>query len=127
MEKTILLIDDEYDVVDTVETMLKGEGFKTLIARNGEEGLKLLKKHRPIPDLILLDIMMPVINGVELCGMIREIDELKSVPIVMFTAKTNAVDKKKSFDAGANGFISKPFNTRGFIASIKTYLELGDI
>ena len=121
--KKVLIVDDEVDVVEVVTVLLEHEGYQIMKAYDGKEALEIVEKETP--DLIILDIMMPEIDGVEVCRRLRQRDELKEVPIVMFSAKLSAIDKKESFDAGADGFISKPFNARGFIAGIKTYLELG--
>lgn len=121
--KKILIVDDEVDVVEVVEMLLETEGYKVLKAYNGKEALDMLET--VVPDLVILDIMMPEIDGVEVCRRMRDMEEMSDIPIVMFSAKLSAIDKKDSFDAGADGFITKPFNARGFIAGIKTYLELG--
>lgn len=121
--KKILVVDDEIDVVEVVEMLLELEGYKVLKAYDGKEALAAVEKE--IPDLVILDIMMPEIDGVEVCRRFRANEKLNNVPIVMFSAKISAYDKKESFEAGADGFISKPFNARGFISGIKTYLELG--
>jgi DNA-binding response OmpR family regulator len=121
--KKILIVDDEIDVVEVVTVLLEHEGYDILKAYDGQEALDTIEK--VIPDLVILDIMMPKIDGVEVCRRMRAKEEMKEIPIVMFSAKLSAIDKKESFDAGADGFISKPFNARGFIAGIKTYLELG--
>lgn len=121
--KKILIVDDEIDVVEVVAVLLEHEGYEILKAYDGQEALEVVENSNP--DLIILDIMMPKIDGVEVCKRMRKQEKLKDIPIVMFSAKLSAIDKKESFDAGADGFISKPFNARGFIAGIKTYLELG--
>jgi DNA-binding response OmpR family regulator len=121
--KKVLIVDDEVDVVEVVTVLLEHEGYQIMKAYDGKEALE--KVEEETPDLIILDIMMPEIDGVEVCRRLRQREELKEIPIVMFSAKLSAIDKKESFDAGADGFISKPFNARGFIAGIKTYLELG--
>ena len=121
--KKILVVDDEIDVVGVVEMLLELEAYKVLKAYDGKEALEAVEKE--IPDLVILDIMMPEIDGVEVCRRFRANEKLNNVPIVMFSAKISAYDKKESFEAGADGFISKPFNARGFISGIKTYLELG--
>lgn len=121
--KKILIVDDEIDVVEVVTVLLEHEGYELLKAYDGQEALDIIEE--VVPDLVILDIMMPKIDGVEVCRRMREKEKMADIPIVMFSAKLSAIDKKESFDAGADGFISKPFNARGFIAGIKTYLELG--
>lgn len=121
--KKILIVDDEIDVVEVVTVLLEHEGYELLKAYDGQEALDIIEE--VVPDLVILDIMMPKIDGVEVCRRMRENEKMADIPIVMFSAKLSAIDKKESFDAGADGFISKPFNARGFIAGIKTYLELG--
>lgn len=120
--RKILIVDDEADVLEVVEMLLISENYDVYKARDGKEALDIIKS--VTPDLVILDIMMPEIDGVEVCKRMRKIDKMVDIPIVMFSAKLSAVDKKESFDAGADGFITKPFNARGFIAGIKTYLEL---
>lgn len=123
--KKILVVDDEPDVVEVVEMLLVGENYQVFKAFDGKQALEFVKKDTP--NLVILDIMMPELDGVEVCRIMRNMENMKNIPIVMFSAKLSAVDKKESFDAGADGFITKPFNARGFIAGIKTYLELGRI
>lgn len=123
MAKKILVADDEADIIEVVEMLLTSEGYDVIKAHDGAEALELVRDI--VPDLIILDIMMPEIDGVEVCKRMRLMDNIKNIPIVMFSAKLSAIDKKESFDAGADGFITKPFNARGFISGIKTYLELG--
>ena len=123
--KTILIVDDEPDVLEVVEMLLLSEKYRVLKATNGVEALEVVKEETP--DLVILDIMMPEMDGVKICKNMRKMENMKNNPIVMFSAKLSAIDKKESFDAGADGFITKPFNARGFIAGIKTYLELSGI
>lgn len=123
MAKKILVADDEADIIEVVEMLLSSEGYDVIKARDGAEALEIVRSI--IPDLIILDIMMPEIDGVEVCKRMRLMESIRDIPIVMFSAKLSAIDKKESFDAGADGFITKPFNARGFISGIKTYLDLG--
>ncbi|BDU50173.1 response regulator [Haliovirga abyssi] len=123
MSKNILIVDDEVDVVEVIEMLLKNQGYNVITAHNGIEALERIEKK--IPDLVILDIMMPQMDGLEACKKMRENEKMENVPIVMFSAKLSAVDKKEAFEVGADGFITKPFNARGFIAGIRTYLELG--
>ncbi|MGM0508617.1 MAG: response regulator transcription factor [Fusobacteriota bacterium] len=123
MNKKILLIDDEKDVSEVVEMLLTSEGYEVSVAYNGKEGIKKAKSKDL--DLIILDIMMPGMDGIEVCERMRKDPELDEVPIVMFSAKLSSADKKVAFNVGADGFITKPFNSMGFISGIRTYLELG--
>ena len=123
MAKKILIIDDEEDVIELLEMLLVSENYEVLKAENGIEAMEILKKITPA--LIVLDIMMPKMDGVETCKKIRSISKFDNIPVVMFSSKLSAIDKKESFDAGADGFITKPFSSRGFISGIKTYLNLG--
>lgn len=125
MAKKILVADDETDIIEVVEMLLSSEGYEVIKAHDGMEALEIVRS--VIPDLIILDIMMPEVDGVEVCKRMRMMEKIKNIPIIMFSAKLSAIDKKESFDAGADGFITKPFNARGFISGIKTYLELGRI
>ena len=93
--KKILVVDDEIDVVEVVEMLLELEGYKVLKAYDGKEALEAVEKE--IPDLVILDIMMPEIDGVEVCRRFRANEKLNNVPIVMFSAKISAYDKKESF------------------------------
>ena len=119
----ILVADDDKEIVELLSIYIHNEGYEVVKAYDGKEALAAVEKE--IPDLVILDIMMPEIDGVEVCRRFRANEKLNNVPIVMFSAKISAYDKKESFEAGADGFISKPFNARGFISGIKTYLELG--
>ena len=121
--KKILVIDDEWKIRKLIKDYLVREGYIVDEAGDGEEGIE--KFFSNIYDIVILDIMMPELDGVEVCKRFRANENLNTVPIVMFSAKISAYDKKESFEAGADGFISKPFNARGFISGIKTYLELG--
>ena len=123
MNEKILIVDDEEDVIEVVGMLLEVQNYEVLKAYNGKEGVK--KAYEGKPDLVLLDIMMPEMDGVEACKKMRELEGMKDIPIVMFSAKMSTIDKKEAFDAGADGFITKPFNAKGFLSGIKTYLELG--
>ena len=123
MSSKILVVDDEKDVAEVVEMLLSSEGYEVEIASDGLKAMESIEKG--IPDLVILDIMMPELNGIEVCEKMRAMSDMDETPIVMFSAKLSALVKKESFDAGADGFITKPFNARGFISGIKTYLELG--
>lgn len=117
-KETILIVDDEKEIRDLVEIYLKGEGYNTLQATNGEEALVLLEKNQV--DLIILDVMMPKLNGIETCLKIREIREM---PIIMLSAKSEDIDKILGLNMGADDYLTKPFNPLELIARVKSQLR----
>ncbi|MFD3155896.1 response regulator transcription factor [Haloimpatiens sp. FM7330] len=112
--KKILIIEDEEPIADLLSYSLKKEGFRTEIANEGKVGINKVKKF--IPDMILLDLMLPDISGFDVC---REISKNYSIPIVMITAKSDTMDKILGIELGADDYITKPFNIREAIARIK--------
>lgn len=114
----ILIVDDEKEIRDLIEIYLKGEGYKTIKAENGEEALKILETQEV--DLIVLDIMMPKLNGIEACLRIREEREM---PIIMLSAKTEDLDKILGLNTGADDYLTKPFNPLELVARIKSQLR----
>ncbi|VYU38877.1 response regulator [Clostridium tertium] len=114
----ILIVDDEKEIRDLVDIYLKGEGYETLKAENGEEALKLLEKEKV--DLIILDIMMPKVNGIEACLKIREEREM---PIIMLSAKSEDMDKILGLNTGADDYLTKPFNPLELVARVKSQLR----
>ncbi len=119
MEKqTILIVDDEKEIRDLVEIYLKGEGYSTLQASDGEEALICLEKNNI--DLIILDVMMPKLNGIETCLKIREIREM---PIIMLSAKSEDIDKILGLNMGADDYLTKPFNPLELVARVKSQLR----
>lgn len=103
----ILIVDDEKDIVETLSFMLKTKGYEILTAYDGEEGLKLAKEERP--DLIILDVMMPKINGYKICRLLKYDAKYKNIPIVMVTARSQEGDKLIGEETGADKYITKPF------------------
>ena len=118
MEKTILIADDNEQIVNIINTYLVREGFKTIIAHDGEEAL--LKFRQYSPQLVLLDIMMPKKDGLLVC---REIRKESNTPIIMITAKGEDVDKIMGLDLGADDYMVKPFSPREVIARINAVLR----
>jgi len=117
MEK-ILIVDDEKNIVGIVSYNLKKEGYETIEAYDGETGLALAMSEEP--DLILLDIMMPKLDGYEVCQRIRETSQ---VPIIMLTARVEEVDKVLGFELGADDYVTKPFGVRELVARVKANLR----
>jgi len=119
---TIMVVDDEPDIRFVIRKMLEKEGFSIIEADSGEQAMELLKD--TVPDLILLDVMMPGLNGWETCAEIKASEDLQHVPVVMLTAKTSEEDKVKAFEkCGANWHISKPLERTKFIDTVKWLLE----
>ena len=116
MAKKILIVDDEPELVKALQIRLKRAGYRILTAYDGGEGLKLVKKR---PDLILLDIMMPTISGIELCQLLKEDPKLKNIPIIFLTAKDTKEDRIKGLSVGADEYIAKPFYSEDLLNKIK--------
>ncbi|HDR6316671.1 TPA: response regulator transcription factor [Bacillus thuringiensis] len=115
---TILIVDDEKEIRKLITIYLKNEGYEVLQAGDGEEGLEIVKK-RDV-HLIVLDIMMPKIDGIHMCMKVREIAEM---PIIMLSAKTQDMDKILGLTTGADDYVAKPFNSLELIARIKSQLR----
>ncbi len=118
MERTILVVDDEKPILEILKFNLEKEGFRVLGASDGEEGLVLaLTKN---PDLILLDIMLPKLDGFDVCKRIRE---KSNVPIIMITAREEEVDKVLGLELGADDYITKPFSVREVLARVRANMR----
>ncbi|MEA5056840.1 MAG: response regulator [Anaerotignum propionicum] len=118
MDKKILIVDDEKNIVDIIAFNLKKEGYKVLRASDGAEGVRLTMEENP--DLILLDIMMPKMDGYEACKKIRE---KKNTPIIMLTARAEELDKVLGLELGADDYVTKPFGVRELMARVKANLR----
>lgn len=117
MPKKILLIDDEPEILKVLAKRLQDAGFEVITAADGIEGLD--KARATSPDLILLDILMPKIDGFDVCRLLKFDDRYKNIPIILLTAKTQDADKETGKKVGANGYITKPFESSDLIAKIK--------
>ena len=117
----ILAIDDEEDILELVKYNLEREGFEVITADTGENGLSILKKNRP--DLILLDLMLPGIDGFDVAKQIRADNSYKDIPVIMLTAKGEEADVVTGLELGADDYVSKPFSPRVLTARIKTVLR----
>jgi len=120
-KKTILVVDDERDLLDLIEYNLKKEGYDVLKAEDGLEGIRMAKKYKP--DLVLLDIMMPKMNGLEACEQIREDDEIKHTPIIFLTAKNDEKTEVRGLNLGADDFLTKPISTAKLVSRITAVLR----
>jgi len=122
MSKQILIVDDEPNIVISLEFLMRREGFEVTVARDGEEALGSIAAKRP--DLVLLDVMMPKINGFEVCERLRANPALADMRIVMLTAKGREAEINKGLSLGADGYITKPFSTRDLVVQVKNLLGL---
>jgi DNA-binding response OmpR family regulator len=123
MAKKVLIADDEPNIVTALEFLLQRNGYEAYIARNGEDALKLVEAHRP--DLVLLDVMMPVRSGYEVCQRMRERADWRHIKIIMLTAKGRDVEMSKGLSIGADLYITKPFSTQELLAKINGLLGAG--
>ncbi len=121
MKEKILIVEDEKDIIKMLEYNLKKEGYRVNDARDGEDALDLAVRQHP--DLILLDLMLPGIDGLEVCRTLKKEGKTSSIPIIMLTAKSQESDKVVGLELGADDYITKPFSPRELIARIKAVLR----
>lgn len=118
--KKILIVDDEQDIVETLVFMLQQKGYECIFAYDGEAGLKLAKEEAP--DLIILDVMMPKINGYKICRLLKYDARYKNTPIIMVTARGQEQDKLIGEETGADEYITKPFEFNDIIEKIEKWI-----
>ena len=118
--KKILIVDDEQDIVESLKFVLEVSGFVCYTAFNGEDGLRLAKEI--MPDLIILDVMMPKINGYKISRLLKYDNKYKDIPILMVTARSQEEDKLIGEETGANEYITKPFDLDDVVDRVKKYL-----
>lgn len=122
MTGEILVVDDEPNIVLSLEFLMKREGYRVRTASNGEEAMQAIKESKP--DLILLDVMMPRMDGYEVCEAVRKDPGLTSVRIVMLTAKGREVEREKGLALGADDYVTKPFATRDLVEKVREFMSL---
>jgi len=120
LSRRILVVDDDPRLLHVVAMYLSIEGYEVDTASNGDEGLRLLEQRRP--DLVILDVMMPGVDGLEACRRIKSNPETRTIPVVLFTALSRTDDVENGRAAGANRFINKPFSLIGLGAVIRSFL-----
>ncbi|TAN50589.1 MAG: response regulator [Betaproteobacteria bacterium] len=116
MAKKVLIVDDEPNIVTALEYLLAQSGYQVKVAQNGDEGLELVGSFAP--DLVLLDVMMPRVNGYEVCRRIREHAEWRHIKIVMLSARGREVEVSKGLSLGADLYVVKPFSNTELVAQI---------
>lgn len=117
----VLIIEDEEHISELVKYNLEASGYQVIAAYDGEEGLKAIFEHHP--DLIILDLMLPKLDGIAVCNKVRNNKETEDIPIIMLTAKSSEMDKIIGLEIGADDYITKPFSVRELQARIKTVLR----
>jgi DNA-binding response OmpR family regulator len=123
MAKRILIVDDEPNIVVSLEWLMRREGFETLVAGDGEAALAAVE--RGAPDLVILDVMLPAMNGFEVCRRIRSDPRFGGVKILILSAKGRDAEVAKGLGLGADAYVTKPFSTKDLVAQIKQMVEAG--
>jgi len=121
MPKEILIVDDEPSVVVALQFLMEQQGYDVLVAKSGEDALDLVYKYKP--DLVILDIMLPGIDGYEVCEIIRLNPKYRDVKIIFLTARRDEVEMAKGLALGANAYITKPFSNDKLVAAVNAVLE----
>jgi DNA-binding response OmpR family regulator len=116
----ILIVDDEPSILLSLEFLMKKEGYKVFIARDGEEAFEIIEREHP--RLVLLDIMMPKVDGYEVCTFIKNNPTLANIKVIFMSAKSKDTDIKKGYDLGADFYVAKPFSTRDLVLKVQQLL-----
>jgi len=123
MQQNILIVEDDADIAESLQYNLSREGFRTIMAESGEKGLRLALDEKRAPSLIILDLMLPGMTGMELCRRLRRETQTKQTPIIMLTAKAAEGDKIAGLEIGADDYIVKPFSIKEMIARVRAVLR----
>ena len=121
VSKRILVVDDEMYIVNILDFTLHGEGWEVVSANNGEDALRTLLKFEP--DLVILDVMMPRIDGVEVCRAIKAREESADTPVILLSAKDRDKDREEGLEAGADLYLTKPFSPARLVEEIRNLLS----
>lgn len=124
MPGKVLIVDDEANIVISLEFLMEQAGYMVDVARTGEEAIDKIDRFHP--DLVLLDVMLPGVNGFDILQRIRQRFTLHQMAVIMLTAKGREVEVTKGLALGANAYITKPFSTRDLLAEVRRYLEPGE-
>lgn len=120
-KKLILVVEDEPDIADSIDARLWLAGYEIAVARNGKDGVSQARDLKP--DLVLLDVMLPKIDGFEVCRILKTEEKTKAIPILMLTALQAVGDVDRAFEVGANDYLSKPFTNERLLAKIEKLLK----
>jgi DNA-binding response OmpR family regulator len=119
---SVLVVDDEPNIALSLEYLMKEQGFEVRVARDGEAALEALRER--LPDVMLLDVMLPKRDGYEVCQTVRATPEWSKLRIIMLTAKGRAIEQEKGLALGADDYITKPFSTRQVIERVRQYMPV---
>ncbi|NIY76451.1 response regulator [Thalassospira sp. HF15] len=117
----VLIAEDEETIVESLSFLMEKEGYDVSVATDGRTAISMIA--RDIPDMVLLDVMMPVCDGFEVVRAARNDPNTRQIPIMMLTAKTREVDRRKGLELGVDDFVTKPFSTRDVVSRVKALLE----
>ena len=121
MGKKILIVDDEVDLIETLAFRLEANGYDVAMAFDGQEGYDRARKERP--DLIILDLMLPKMDGYKVCGLLKADARYSKIPIIIFTARAQESDRKMGEEAGCDAYVTKPFDPPALLAKIKELIK----
>lgn len=119
----VLVVDDEPNILMSLDFLMRKEGYQVFVARNGKEAIEIVE--RQVPDVVILDIMMPEVDGYEVCQYIRWQEASKHSKVIFLSAKTKEADIQKGYEVGANLFLAKPFSTKNLLIKVKELLAEG--
>ncbi len=120
-KKRVLIVDDEKDLADMVRFRLEANGYEISLAHDGQQALEVARKEKP--DLIILDLMLPKMDGYKVCGLLKKDMRYASIPIIIFTAKAQTDDMKLGEEVGADAYLTKPFEPAVLLGKIKELIE----
>ena len=121
MGANIFIVEDEKPIITLLQYNLEKEGYKVNFSETGEEGIQSIKKN--VPDLVILDWMLPDFSGIEVCKQIKKINKLKNIPVLMLTAKSQEEDKVRGFESGVDDYVTKPFSYKEILLRVKSLLK----
>ena len=117
MKKKILIVDDEPNILLSLDFLMKKNGYSVFIARDGEEAINIINREKP--ETIILDIMMPKVDGYEVCQYVRQHEEYASAKVIFLSAKSKESDIQKGYEMGVDLYLTKPFSTRTLVEKVK--------